>query len=124
MNILFLSDIVLEPLAKELKKSISGDQIISFHEDISAGLLTLDTAKASQQDLILIHTDAGFKKHRSEKLAEILQQVKTLASRVSCPVLMANLIELPYSNGVLSGAVSHTQSAWSQLQSQLDDLQN
>lgn len=123
MNILFLSDIVMEPLARELKKTISGEQTISFHEDISAGLLTLDIAKTSQQDLILIHTDAGFKKHRSEKLAEILQQVKALAARVSCPVLMANLVELPYSNGVLSGAISHTQSAWSSLQSQLDDLQ-
>jgi FkbH-like protein len=123
MNILFLSDLVMEPLARELKKSIPGEQIISFHEDISAGLLTLDNAKANEQDLILIHTDAGFKKHGFNKMAEVLQQVKALASRVSCPVLMANLIELPYPSGVLARAVSHTQSAWCQLQEQLDDLQ-
>lgn len=122
MNILFLSDIVMEPLSRELKKSIPREHIVSFHEDISAGLLALDANRAQEQDLIVVHTDVAFKRHSIAKMSEVLQQVQGLASRVSCPVFMANLIENPFPAGVLSDTVSQTYDALSALQNQLDAL--
>lgn len=122
MKILFLSDIVLEPIAKALKSKGDNHVSISFHEDLLGGLFTITSEQLQGFDLVYIHTDARFKKHSSEKIAGILKQVDRLCNISTANFLCADLIELPFPKGVLSKGNGNVSDAWSSLSNMTDSL--
>lgn len=122
MKILFLSDIVLEPIAKALKIQGANQVSISFHEDLLGGLFNIASKDLQGFDLIYVHTDVRFKKHSSDKISGILKQLDRLCTLTTANVLSADLVELPYPKSVLSKGIGHVSDAWSNLASETNAL--
>ena len=122
MKILFLSDIVLEPIAKALKSKGEIQVSISFHEDLLGGLFNITTEQLQGFDLIYIHTDVRFKKHSSDKISGILKQLDRLCRISTSNFLCADLIELPFPKGVLSKGNGNVNDAWSSLSPETNAL--
>jgi len=122
MKILFLSDIVLEPIAKALRISGNHEVNLIFHEDLLSGLISQEKAKLQGFDLIFIHTDARFKKHSLEKISGVLKQVDRICSSTLANVLCSDLFELPFPKGVLSKGISITQDFWSEVSNETEKL--
>ena len=122
MKILFLSDIVLEPIAKALKSKGDNQVSISFHEDLLGGLFNLTPDQLQGFDLVYIHTDVRFKKHSSDKISGILKQLDRLCSISTANFLCADLIELPFPKGVLSKGIGNVIDEWSSLSSETNSL--
>lgn len=119
MKILFLSDIVLEPIAKALIQDGKHQIEIAFHEDLLGGLHTTEPSKLNQFDLVFIHTDVRFKKHSTEKIAGLLKQIEFFCKSTSVNVLCSDLIELAYPKGILSKGINSVQDAWQILQEEV-----
>jgi FkbH-like protein len=122
MKILFLSDLVLEPIAKALRISGNHEVNVIFHEDLLGGLFSTETAKLQGFDLIFIHTDARFKKHSIEKISGVLKQVDRICSTTSANVLFSDLFECPFPKGILSKGINRTQDVWTQVSSETEKL--
>jgi len=122
MKILFLSDIVLEPIAKALKSKGDNQVSISFHEDLLGGLFNITLEQLQGFDLVYIHTDVRFKKHSSDKISGILKQLVRLCSISTANFLCADLIELPFPKGVLSKGIGNVNDAWESISNETTAL--
>jgi FkbH-like protein len=122
MKILFLSDIVLEPIAKLLQQEGKHQIEIAFHEDLLGGLHSAEPSKLQEFDLVLIHTDVRFKKHSSEKIAGLLNQIEHLCKSTSVNILCSDLLELPFPKGILSKGINSIQDAWQFIHQEVNNL--
>ena len=122
MKIFFLSDIVLEPVAKLLQQDGKHQIEIAFHEDLLGGLHSTEPSKLQSYDLVFVHTDVRFKKHSTEKIAGLLKQIEFLCKNTSVNILCSDLIELPYPKAILSKGINGIQDAWQLLQQEVEKL--
>jgi FkbH-like protein len=122
MKILFLSDLVLEPIAKSLRISGQHEVNVVFHEDLLGGLFSTESSKLQGFDLIFIHTDARFKKHSIDKISGVLNQIDRICSSTSAYVLCSDLLEVPFPKGVLSKGINRTQDVWNEVSNETEKL--
>jgi len=98
ISVLCISDIVLDPVVKEIR-SISGDDLsVSniYAEDMISQLLSLNEEDIEGHDIVFLHSDQLFHKKDLEWQNMYFDAVKSVAERIKKKVLVSNAFSNPY----------------------------
>ncbi|MEJ7677576.1 MAG: hypothetical protein WKG06_06855 [Segetibacter sp.] len=102
MKVKLVSDIVLDPIIKELKKSSPDLEIrYAYEEDIISFLLS-NTEVVDEKEVVFIHSDQHFHKKPIEWQKSFLSAIVSLGSKILNPFIISNSLNLSFSSKALS----------------------
>jgi FkbH-like protein len=108
MTVKIISDVVLEPVLKELTKlGFNGNIQTYYQEDIISFLLNFDEKDFSKNIILYIHSDQYFHKKPVEWQVSYLSAVNALVSRIKNKVLFSNSLSLSFSSKAFKNSLGH-----------------
>ncbi|MBL7933734.1 MAG: HAD-IIIC family phosphatase, partial [Bacteroidia bacterium] len=125
MNLLFISDITIDPIAREISK-IQGDIRINteYHEDLSARLLNTGNSFADY-DFVLVHSDQIFHNKPVTWQKQLIELAINLFSKnPTTRFIFTNTFSLAYESRGLAESTGHENNTFTAYQSQLDNLRS
>jgi FkbH-like protein len=102
-SILFLSDVIVDPVIKEIKL-LSGDQFHidnHYEEDLVSKLLALEEKEISKYDFIFLHSDQLYHQKEQSWQKTYLQSVSGLSKLFSKNIIVSNSFSLSYRSAPL-----------------------
>jgi len=124
MKITAISDLVLDPLFKDISNRLSEvENEIFFYEDIISALRNFQPSE-QLPDFFWIHTDFCFKKADPEQQKLLLRAIHAFAGTVKSTVLVSNIFGEPFPSASLSGDFGARMSHLQILKSEIDLLHN
>ena len=91
-SVLFLSDVVLDPVVKEIKQ-LSGDRLsidAYYEEDLISKLLTLGEEELKKYALVFVHSDQIFHKKDQSWQRSYLQTISAISNQFSKNIVVSN----------------------------------
>ncbi len=123
MKIRLISDVVLAPVVKELKKALPAATVHdSFEEDLVTYLLAFDPATLSGDEWIFIHTDQQFHLKPANWQQQYFRTVQQFVTRVPNRVLVSNAWSLSFASPALAGAAGKSVSTWLNYQPEIEAM--